>query len=718
MFWDEISNLGPKNKKSSIPHEVILSDGKISSNITEILQKWEADYKRLFEDVNLNNDTSNNFVSNVKATLNRWDEYRGLFTNMNTNSSNESNSINDDLNRDLTKEEIDIALRLAKNGKAVGIDNIPNEVLKCENIADILRVLYNKCFHHGMVPNIWSQTLISPIAKPGKDPRIPTNCRGISLISTVSKIFSTVLNLRLVNYLDKNNVLCEEQNGFRKMRSCTEHIYTLSTIIKMKKKSNKSTFACFIDFSKAFDTVNRDLLWFRLLHYGIDGKFLQILKAMYTNLQICVKLHNHLTNWFGSSIGVRQGDTLSPTLFNLFVNNLATEINELNCGVKIGNKMVSVLLYADDIVLISETEEYLQKMLDTVHLWCQKWQLNINCSKTQIIHFRKMTEPESDFKFKFGEKNIEKVQKYRYLGVELNYCLNYTESVNTLANASSRSLGNLVHKYFKVNGLPSDVYKGIYDTTVCKIMDYGAGVWGGPLYTKCDVIQHRAMRTFLGVGRQTPIPFLYLELGWTPPNIRQKLEMIRLWYHIVNLPSERLPRQIYNLDKTQWKKSIQSMFVNSNMASVFDTDNERKLPFSQIYEKIRSSLLNTFKDSLSRSLENTTRLKQYKEFVSVLDLKEKSYIPCCQCKSYRSIITKLRSSTFIKIRIESGRYRGIPKSQRICQRCNSGSVDDEIHLMLHCQKFSIERINLLSKANEIQENFQSLDDISKLGSTS
>ena len=76
------------------------------------------------------------------------------------------------------------------------------------------------------------------------------------------------------------------------------------------------------------------------------------------------------------------------------------------------------------------------------------------------------------------EKKISKrYKKYRYLGVELNYCLNYTESVNTLANASSRSLGNLVHKYFKVNGVPSDVYKGIYDTTVCKIMDYGAGVW-------------------------------------------------------------------------------------------------------------------------------------------------------------------------------------------------------------------------------------------------
>ena len=67
-------------------------------------------------------------------------------------------------------------------------------------------------------------------------------------------------------------------------------------------------------------------------------------------------------------------------------------------------------------------------------------------------------------------------------------------------------------------------------------MDYGSAVWGGPLYSKCDTVQQRAMRTILGVGRQTPIPFLYFDLGWTPPNIHQKLETVRLWYHIINSP--------------------------------------------------------------------------------------------------------------------------------------------------------------------------------------
>ena len=478
----------------------------------------------------------------------------------------------------------------------------------------------------------------------------------------------------------------------------------------MKKRSNKSVFACFIDFAKAFDSVNRDLLWFRLLNYGIDGKFLQVVRAMYTDLQMCVKLHNHLTNWFDSNVGVRQGDTLSPTLFNLFVNTLATEIKELNCGIKIGDTTVSILLYADDIVLIAETETSLQKMLDTVYKWCQKWQLNINCSKTQIVHFRKKSERESNFEFKLGEKCIEKVNKYRYLGVELNYSLNFSETVETLSNASSRSLGSLVHKYYKAHGFQPVIHKKLYEATVCKIMDHGAGIWGGPSYNKCEVVQHRAMRTILGVGRQTPIPFLYFELGWTPPSIRQKMEMVRLWYHIINLPDNRLPKQIFNQDKTKWKKDIQTFFADANMASVFDTNNSSNLPFSQISEKIQSSLARKFMSTLSLTTEKSSRLSHYKNFNSVLNLEVKDYISACKNRVNRSVISKLRSSTFSKIRVDIGRYRGIRKEQRICQRCERGNVDDEMNTLLHCKTFSVEREEFLREVIKVETNFQSLSD--------
>ena len=123
---------------------------------------------------------SGDFVNRVKETLNIWNkDYRTLLTNMNKTSDdlNHGCIVTDNLNRDIKNLEVEKALKLAKNGKAVGTDNLPNDILKCLHVKDVLHSLLNKCFQYGIVPNIWSQTLLCPIVKPGKDPRIPTNWR-------------------------------------------------------------------------------------------------------------------------------------------------------------------------------------------------------------------------------------------------------------------------------------------------------------------------------------------------------------------------------------------------------------------------------------------------------------------------------------------------------------------------------------------------------------
>jgi hypothetical protein len=137
-------------------------------------------------------------------------------------------------------------------------------------------------------------------------------------LSTVLKVFNTVLNTRIVTYLDGNNILSDEQNGFRRMRACIDHIYVLSTTIKYRKKSKKDTFACFIDFTKAFDSVDHTLLWLKCIRYGIDGKILKCLQVLYQNMESAVRVNASYTEWFRQIIGVRQGAILSPTLFNIF----------------------------------------------------------------------------------------------------------------------------------------------------------------------------------------------------------------------------------------------------------------------------------------------------------------------------------------------------------------------------------------------------------------
>ena len=142
----------------------------------------------------------------------------------------------------------------------------------------------------------------------------------------------------------------DEQNGFRSGRSCQDHIFVLDSIIRNRLAEDLPTFTAFIDLQKAFDCVNRDLLLNKILANGIDSKAFLAIKSLYSYTEACVKLPGgRYTDWFQTSFGVKQVDTLSPTLFSVFLNDLTTVITDLNAGVNTPNAgNVSILLYADD----------------------------------------------------------------------------------------------------------------------------------------------------------------------------------------------------------------------------------------------------------------------------------------------------------------------------------------------------------------------------------
>ena len=123
---------------------------------------------------------------------------------------------------------------------------------------------------------------------------------------------------------------------------------------------------------KAFDRIDRNLLFFKLLKMGFGGKTYRCLKNIYDGSKACVNVNGFITNYFDTDFGVKQGDCLSPTLFNLFINDLITDIKSECIGVDIGVAIVHCLMYADDLALIAESEKDLQDMLSVVSSWCNK----------------------------------------------------------------------------------------------------------------------------------------------------------------------------------------------------------------------------------------------------------------------------------------------------------------------------------------------------------
>ena len=218
---------------------------------------------------------------------------------------------------------------------------------------------------------MWNKCIISPIPKSSTtDPRDPLLYRGIALASSMYKLYCSVLNTRISSWCEENYKITDEQNGFRKNRSTIDHVATLTDIIDTRKKNRKlSTYCAFIDLRKAYDCINRDLLLCKLEGIG-TGKLLGAFRSLYTSVSSCVRVNNLMTDWFDVSCGLRQGCCLSPLLFNLFINDLVLRIKALGKGVHVGDQHVSILLYADDVVLMADNAQNLQSMLDLLNDWC------------------------------------------------------------------------------------------------------------------------------------------------------------------------------------------------------------------------------------------------------------------------------------------------------------------------------------------------------------
>ena len=308
---------------------------------------------------------------------------------------------NSELNSVISEAEVLKCLNNLKLNKACSSDLILNEFLKSSKtkMLTLFTTFFNLVFNTGIIPDEWSQGMISPIYKNKGDKANPDNYRGITILSCFGKLFTSVLNNRLNNYLENMNLLCEEQAGFRKKYGTTDHIFNLKCIIDLYLFRGKKLFCAFIDYKKAFDSVNRSLLWQKLLTHHIDGKTFKVIHSLYANAKSCVRLGHAKSEFFVSNVGVRQGENLSPILFSLFLNDLSEFISHAYSGLNdikemskilLSNDEIEVLfklyilLYADDTVIFAESKEELQAALNAMYLYCKSWDLEVNPTKTKV----------------------------------------------------------------------------------------------------------------------------------------------------------------------------------------------------------------------------------------------------------------------------------------------------------------------------------------------
>ena len=201
--------------------------------------------------------------------------------------SNSTQHMNMDINKPITENEILTAVKNLKNNKSPGVDNILNEHIKStiQIMLPIYTKLFNIIFDTGIVPESWSLGNILPIYKNKGDNKLPENYRPITLLSCFGKLFTAILNVRLTNYFEENEIIDSCQAGFRKGFSTTDNLFILQSLIEIAKTNKNKLYCTFIDFKQAFDTVWRDGLWTKLSNTNVNGKCFKFIKNMYHNIK-------------------------------------------------------------------------------------------------------------------------------------------------------------------------------------------------------------------------------------------------------------------------------------------------------------------------------------------------------------------------------------------------------------------------------------------------
>lgn len=406
-------------------------------------------------------------------------------------------------------EEINCTIMQAKNNKASGTDEITYELIKqslpCMQTEWLM--LFNRCLTESNLPSKWRESKICTIYKGKGEVDNPENYRGIALQQAMFKCLTKLINNRIITNI--LHTFPKEQFGFLPNKSTTRALQNLTADINDALKTPKTPlYACFVDFEKAFDNVNRNLLNRKLIKdFNMGGRLLNLINAILEENWVHIFNNEEKSSKITQRKGLAQGDSLSPTLFIMYVHDLPKII-------KGDLDDVEVAIYADDLRISSKKKEHLNIALQNLHNYCEENQLKVNHSKTKIMKFRNGGRLAKTDSFYYNGREVEIVNKYNYLGMTLTTKFTFTEHIihrKTQAIKAINCLKNLPN-------LSIETAELLFSAKIKPILTYAMNVFSEHLtcaqLKELDKAKFTFIKRVLGVSKTASSTVTLQIIGW------------------------------------------------------------------------------------------------------------------------------------------------------------------------------------------------------------
>ena len=604
------------------------------------------------------------------------------------------------LNSDIEIEEIVKAVRKLKNGKSPGVDRVPVEMIK--SIIDIIKYdlqnLFNKILEKQCYPDSWGEGLRVVIPK-GKD-----DIRPITIENIFPKIFETILDSRIIHVNELFNKTDIYNGGFLKGSRTSDNVLILTSCIQKQLSLGKKLYVAFVDFKKAFNYVNHNVLIYKLLKHGMSGNFVNLIRDMYTKLKGTVKVNNMLYDTILDSCGTNQCGPLSPSMFRFMLGDLKHYLHSKH-GIVIGNHVLVHLLWADDMVLFADSPSGLQEQLDGLFKFCSRFQMIVNELKTKVMIFG---NEKDRLQFNFNNKCLEIVSEYQYLGVIINSVKTlrgnlFKEMYTYVSDKAKRSCFSNFNKCKDIGQITPKTLCHLFDVYTLPVLNYASEIWSKdkPI-DEIERVQLMYLKYVLGVKSSTCSIAVLGEFGRFPIYLNHFISCLKYWCRLISLNGDSLTKQAYMVLKQIqlsghqcWTNKIVNILKKYNLSeywydeeSITDCD----LFIRAFKEKVYSSYIEEWK----KRLYEFPILRSYVTFKH--EFKSEKYLEIIKNRKLRKLYAKFRLSGH-NLSIETGRhqYPVIPVEERICPCCTLNVIEDEYHFFTNCMLYHHERVELFSK---------------------
>jgi Reverse transcriptase (RNA-dependent DNA polymerase)/Domain of unknown function (DUF6451)/Endonuclease/Exonuclease/phosphatase family len=443
-------------------------------------------------------DKDGNNIPNEEQQRSRWKEhFEELLNRPEPRNPPDIEAADIDLLIDCntpTKAEIYMAIKQLRNGKAPGPYGIPAEALKIdlETSVEMLYPLFMKIWEEEQVPSEWKEGYLIKIPKKG-DLSSCSNYRGITLLSIPSKVFNRVLLNRIKNAVDP--MLRDQQAGFRTNRSCTDQIATLRIILEQSLEWNSPLYVKFVDYEKAFDSLDRQTLWRLLRHYGVPQK---IIRNSYEGMTCRVVHGQQITDAFQVKTGVRQGCLLSPFLFLLSIDwVMKTSTHQRRNGIQWTLwDQLDDLDFADDFALLSHTQQQMQEKTSDVATTSACIGLSIHKGKSKVLK----VNATSTTPIMLDEEALEEVESFVYLGSTVDIQGGTDADVRTRVGKARMAFQQLRNVWVSRH-LSKKLKIRIFNTMVKPVLLYGSETWRttATIIKNIQSFINKCLRRILGV---------------------------------------------------------------------------------------------------------------------------------------------------------------------------------------------------------------------------